>query len=62
MAEMLFLESSSPPGFEPDELRTSVHVRLANYKIPKKIHVLDELPVLPIGKVDKKALEGIVRS
>jgi len=30
--------------------------RLANYKVPKRIVVRDELPLLPIGKVDKQAL------
>jgi acyl-CoA synthetase (AMP-forming)/AMP-acid ligase II len=30
--------------------------RLANYKIPKRIVVRDELPLLPVGKVDKRAL------
>lgn len=39
-----------------DDLRTFARDRLANYKIPKEIHALDELPMLPIGKVDKKAL------
>lgn len=39
-----------------DELRGFARERLANYKIPKEIHALDELPMLPIGKVDKKAL------
>ena len=32
--------------------------RLANYKIPKQIFVRDELPLLPVGKVDKRALAG----
>jgi acyl-CoA synthetase (AMP-forming)/AMP-acid ligase II len=30
--------------------------RLANYKVPKQIVVRDELPLLPVGKVDKQAL------
>jgi acyl-CoA synthetase (AMP-forming)/AMP-acid ligase II len=30
--------------------------RLANYKVPKTIHLRDALPMLPIGKVDKHAL------
>ncbi len=30
--------------------------RLANYKVPKRIVVRDELPLLPVGKVDKRAL------
>lgn len=30
--------------------------RLANYKVPKRIITVDELPLLPVGKVDKMAL------
>lgn len=29
---------------------------LANYKIPKAFHIVDDLPLLPNGKIDKKAL------
>ena len=43
---------------DPAELRSFAAERLANYKIPKHIEVLDELPMLPIGKVDKKQLEA----
>ena len=32
--------------------------RLANYKIPKRIVVLPEMSLLPIGKIDKVALKG----
>jgi acyl-CoA synthetase (AMP-forming)/AMP-acid ligase II len=35
--------------------------RLANYKIPKAIHILTALPLLPIGKVDKRALIEMAR-
>jgi acyl-CoA synthetase (AMP-forming)/AMP-acid ligase II len=31
--------------------------RLANYKIPKDVKIVTELPLLPIGKVDKIALK-----
>jgi len=30
--------------------------QLANYKVPKTIHVAATLPLLPVGKVDKRAL------
>ena len=32
--------------------------RLANYKIPKRFVIRDELPLLPIGKLDKTALKA----
>lgn len=41
------------------ELRAFAAERLANYKVPKQITVMDELPMLPIGKVDKKALQAL---
>lgn len=45
-----------PETVDADELRAFARERLANYKLPKEIHQLDELPMLPIGKVDKKDL------
>lgn len=33
--------------------------RLANYKIAKQITVLDELPLLAMGEVDKQALREL---
>lgn len=35
--------------------------RLANYKIPKRVVIVDALPMLPIGKVDKAALKLLAR-
>jgi acyl-CoA synthetase (AMP-forming)/AMP-acid ligase II len=40
-----------------DDLKAFCRGRLANYKQPKRFVVLDELPLLPIGKVDKVALK-----
>ena len=31
--------------------------RLANFKVPKTFRIVDELPLLPVGKVDKPALK-----
>jgi acyl-CoA synthetase (AMP-forming)/AMP-acid ligase II len=39
------------------ELRDYCAANLANYKIPKTITIVDELPTLPVGKVDKVALK-----
>jgi acyl-CoA synthetase (AMP-forming)/AMP-acid ligase II len=43
-----------------DELSAHCRERLANYKVPKKISVQDTLPMLPVGKIDKKALKAEV--
>ena len=38
------------------ELAEHCRQRLANYKVPKRIRLVDALPLLPGGKVDRKAL------
>lgn len=46
-------------GAELDEetIRAFLKTKLANYKIPKLVSIMDELPRLPVGKIDKKALK-----
>ena len=47
------------PGVQPpaaEELRGSVRARLAAYKVPKEVHVVDALPLSPVGKVLRRAL------
>lgn len=44
-----------------DALREWAADRLANYKIPKRIILIDEMPLLPIGKVDKMQLRQSVK-
>jgi acyl-CoA synthetase (AMP-forming)/AMP-acid ligase II len=39
-----------------EELKNWCKDQLANYKVPKAFDVLDELPRLPIGKIDKQGL------
>lgn len=48
------------PGADYDEvaLRAFLDERLARYKVPREIVVLDELPKTAIGKIDKKLLAG----
>ena len=41
-----------------DDLKSYVKENLADYKVPREIVFVDELPRKPQGKVDKKALEG----
>jgi acyl-CoA synthetase (AMP-forming)/AMP-acid ligase II len=42
-----------------DELRAYCRERLGNYKVPKRFVLLNELPMLPVGKIDKQALKKI---
>jgi acyl-CoA synthetase (AMP-forming)/AMP-acid ligase II len=39
-----------------DELRDAVRSALAGYKVPKAVHVVDALPLSPVGKVVRRAL------
>jgi len=41
-----------------DDLKEYVKEQLANYKVPREIEFLDELPRKPQGKVDKQKLKG----
>lgn len=43
---------------DTDELTHYCRQHLANYKIPKTITILEQLPTLPVGKVDKVALKN----
>ena len=43
-------------GFDEEDLRVFLGQRLARYKLPREIIVLDALPLTAIGKLDKKLL------
>jgi acyl-CoA synthetase (AMP-forming)/AMP-acid ligase II len=43
---------------DPEELRRYLRARVANYKIPKRIEVTGDLPLLPVGKIDRVALRA----
>ncbi len=49
----------SEPGFKitSEEIRAYCKDRLANYKVPKKIFIREQLPTLPIGKLDRRQLK-----
>jgi acyl-CoA synthetase (AMP-forming)/AMP-acid ligase II len=44
------------------ELAAHCRSHLANYKVPKRFVIMDALPLLPIGKVDKRALSILATS
>jgi acyl-CoA synthetase (AMP-forming)/AMP-acid ligase II len=39
-----------------DELRQAVRTRPADYKVPKTVHVIDAIPMSPVGKILRRAL------
>ncbi|MFQ5982049.1 MAG: class I adenylate-forming enzyme family protein [Woeseiaceae bacterium] len=40
------------------EITAFCHSNMAPYKVPKVIHLIDEIPLTPIGKIDKKVLRS----
>lgn len=48
------------PGMQVDEAALITHCRqlIAGYKRPREVHIVDALPRLPHGKIDKKALRA----
>ena len=45
-------------GYDEADLRAFIGERLAKYKQPRSIIVIDALPLTAIGKIDKKVLEA----
>jgi len=43
-----------------DELVAFGRKRLGGYKYPREVHVVDTLPLTPVGKVDRKALRELL--
>jgi acyl-CoA synthetase (AMP-forming)/AMP-acid ligase II len=51
---------ASPETVESASLMALCRERLAAYKVPKTIEIRNELPMLPIGKIDRKRLAGLI--
>jgi long-chain acyl-CoA synthetase len=45
---------------EDGELLAFAKSRLGGYKYPREIHVLEALPLTPVGKADRKALRELL--
>ena len=47
---------------DPDEIRADIlefcQAEMAAYKVPKVIHLVDAIPLTPVGKIDKKVLRA----
>ena len=51
-----FVQAAPSAGVEAPALDAWCREHLANYKVPKAFEIVDELPRLAIGKIDKQAL------
>lgn len=51
------------PGttLDPGEVLAAARGLLANYKVPKRLDIVADLPILPIGKIDRAALAARAR-
>jgi long-chain acyl-CoA synthetase len=51
------------PGAEadPEELRAFAKARLAKYKYPREVRIVDAVPLTSVGKTDRKAVRALVR-
>lgn len=58
----LFVEKTPQCTASDDELRQGItefcRANMAPYKVPKRIHFIDAIPLTPVGKIDKKALRA----
>ena len=52
----VLVRAGDPRAPNAEELLVLCREQLANYKVPKLIHVREDLPMLPIHKLDKVAL------
>jgi len=56
------LKEDAPKNINPNIFKSYLKDKLANYKIPKKFIVLDELPKNATGKVLKRVLREKVNN
>lgn len=54
-----FLLTRADPAPDAEAVKAFLREHLANYKIPKRYTVVDEMPRLAIGKVDKRKLKDL---
>jgi acyl-CoA synthetase (AMP-forming)/AMP-acid ligase II len=51
---------SAEEPIKSDVLRQICRKNLANYKVPKKFFWMKDIPLLPVGKVDKTRLKKML--
>lgn len=56
-----FVQPEPGRAVDPADLAAWCKERLANYKVPKRFVILEALPRLPIGKIDKVGLRALAK-
>ncbi|KAK8075152.1 hypothetical protein PG997_009815 [Apiospora hydei] len=59
-AVIVLHDAYKPKGWKPMDMRRALRDRLANYKIPQVLRVVESIPRNAMGKVNKKTLVGAV--
>ncbi len=57
MAFVVAEPGAAPDALDRDALRGWCRERIADYKAPDRVVVVDDLPVTPMHKIDKRALD-----
>jgi fatty-acyl-CoA synthase len=57
-APVAVVQARSDMPLTQAEILSFCHGRIAGFKTPKRVHVVDELPLLPNGKLDKMTLRS----
>ena len=57
-AVIAFVVTADDPEAVTARVIDACRTDLAKYKVPKQVHIVDELPTTVFGKIDKKALRG----
>jgi acyl-CoA synthetase (AMP-forming)/AMP-acid ligase II len=55
---MAFVVPAAGARVDPEEVVAWAREHMANYKVPRRVELIDELPLVPAGKVDKNALRA----
>jgi acyl-CoA synthetase (AMP-forming)/AMP-acid ligase II len=55
----LAIRHDTAPAPSADELREFVARHIASYTVPERIELLAELPLNPVGKVDRHSLQEL---
>ena len=50
--------TGAPGTVTADELVAWARERIGGYKYPREVHIVDSVPLTPVGKLDRKALRG----
>ena len=54
-----YIQAKEGIELTPEQLKSWCKSKMANYKVPKRFVLMNALPLLPIGKIDKKSLSQL---